>query len=280
MPFIAALVGILSNLGVRIDRGLPTLLKAGTGITGTRTTNGGLDIVTLDVTGAGVGSVETSDDTLLQRGPEGEAKAAHIELDANGPVADDGEVRLPEGGSVIGRVATGGGANALLVGLSGTVLLHGDYRTTARIRTAVNVEFQHGVSNTAFAQFVSGAPSQALDFGVAADGLCWFESSRVVKAARRHVTVTSVASSVTAYDGLTLNVSSGGGSNNVVLPSVSAGETCEVVVVTDGTGAVTIATDGADVFRVNGLTGYTQLDTLALMYKHLGNDTWGILEYS
>lgn len=49
MAFLSAIVGILNAAGVRIDRSLPALIKLGTGLVGSRSTNGGVDVVEIAV---------------------------------------------------------------------------------------------------------------------------------------------------------------------------------------------------------------------------------------
>ncbi|WP_437310012.1 hypothetical protein [Sorangium sp. So ce388] len=102
------------------------------------------------------GVVDPDPDTLVLRGPGGEVHGERL-IAGGSSAATVGNVALPQNATIYGRVATGGGQNARLIGLSSTSLLVGDQRTTPRIVAPASgdIELASGASDTVFARIRS-----------------------------------------------------------------------------------------------------------------------------
>lgn len=276
MPFLSAIVGVLDALGVRVDRsGIPAMLKLGAGLSGSRTTNGGIDIVTLAVTGgdggaAALGVEASTPDTIPLRGSAGQVKCDFFEADGGGAVATTGDIRLPQNASIVGRVATGGGANAPMATFAGTSYYLGSYQTAFVARTAANIELQYGASNTPFGRFTSGAPSQSLDMRLTSIGPQWYESTGLRRAARRFIPVTALTTSVVANDGEFITADGDIVTTGVLLKDDIGAEECAAVIVEVPAGAATNIIPATD----NGIMGggtYAQPGGTTCMYISNGN---------
>jgi hypothetical protein len=215
-------------------------------------------------------------DTIPLRGPtDGEVKAGYFEADLNGPVADDGEFRGPEGCALVGRVATGGGANAYMAQLSSLDLLLGSYQTTTVIRTAANVEFRSEIGNTLRGRFVAGDPAQALDWDITSAGLRWYEASYAepVFAARRMVAVTASTATYNAVDGEVITADGDIVTTGVQLPDAIA-DTWEVtVIVPAGSATDILPASGNKIMDGSVDSAYTQAGGARALYRSDGNGT-------
>jgi hypothetical protein len=208
------------------------------------------------------------------RGPtDGEVKAGYFEADLNGPVADDGEFRGPEGCALVGRVATGGGANAPMATLSSLDLLIGSYQTTTVIRTAANVEFRSEIGNTLRGRFVSGDPAQALDWDITSAGLRWYEESYPdpVFAARRLTPINATGVEFNALDGQIVSADGDNQTTGVRLPDAISNTWLLFVVAASGAALPILPASGNKIQYGSVGSAYNQPSDTSVMYVGDGN---------